>query len=212
MLCPCKILRTVSIFLMFKERKADRELRLVLVLKVWFIFDCHRAPCTLTPVCQTVLWGSCVCHFSSRSYKKWRLIILAPELSAWFFFNKGQEGNRKLSISWQAIHWFCRILIGIEGKEKRVCFNTSGSLSCLWSSAICYGFVTQAIVYFINRTDVEITKCLFQECGWIRSRWCYLDFYFVLWQWVKAELQCSCGEEQCWVQSWYSISAPESAR
>lgn len=131
-----------------------------------------------------------------------------------FFFNKGQEGNRKLSISvsWQAIHWSCRILMGIVGKEKRVYFDTSGSLSCLWSTAICYGFVPQAIVCFVNRTDVEITKCLFPECGWIRSRWCYLDFYFVLWQWVKAKPQCSCGEEQCWVQSRYSISAPESAR
>lgn len=33
------------------------------------------------------------------------------------FFNKGQEGNRKLSVSCQAIHWSYRILMGIVGKE-----------------------------------------------------------------------------------------------
>lgn len=106
--------------------------------------------------------------------KKWRVIILASELSAWVFFylycNKEQEGNHKLSVSCQAMDWSYRILMAIVGKEKLVCFNTSGSLSSLWSSAISIGFMPQAVVCFVNLRDVEITKCPFPECGWIRSK------------------------------------------
>lgn len=131
-------------------------------------------PCTLRnhPVCQTVLWGSCVCHFSSMSQRneEWLFWHLSWVLGYFLIYNKEQEGNPKLSVSCQAMDWSYRILMAIVGKEKLVCFNTSGSLSSLWSSAISNGFMPQAVVCFVNLRDVEITKCPFLECGWIRSK------------------------------------------
>lgn len=91
-------------------------------------------------------------------------------LGYFLIYNKEQEGNPKLSVSCQAMDWSYRILMAIVGKEKLVCFNTSGSLSSLWSSAISNGFMPQAVVCFVNLRDVEITKCPFLECGWIRSK------------------------------------------
>ncbi len=70
--------------------------------------------------------------------------------------------------------------MGIVGKEKRVYFDTSGSLSCLWSTAICYGFVPQAIVCFVNRTDVESQNACSQnvdELGQDDVIWTFTLFF-----------------------------------